>query len=279
MKNAYCFPFLPIHSFIIETLAKNKAISLKELFALLRDSYNIKLSKASLYRIISQMIEKHVLVKHKDKISLNYSWIPHLLELCKIIKLNYFSNQNIDIINMKDKEKQIFWADSQANLDPIWNNYVIQISKISTSKQWYSYKAHPWQELATKDTELQVFQSIAKFGSKVSIFYGNNTFLDNYGKSLLTIKNTNTFINTSHTFLESNYALDVCDDYIIECFLDDELAKHFELFFQSVKEKKDFEESIFKEVYKSKRKCKLVFEKNHKKAKKLSKKIQNYIKT
>ena len=272
-------PLHPLQSSILETLAVKRDLTIVELRTYLQNQHDQSVSMPNLYRIVSQMVEKQVLVKEKGKLSLNLIWIPHMLGFAENAKKTYLAAGD-DVLELpkKDGEHREYAADSLIGLDPIWSHILIAFTKLPQPLPWYAYNSHPWYSLGMRDTEQRVYESIVAQGMECHMLYGNDSFLDRYGDKLIRVPRFHTHLATDTPFPKEGYALWVCNDYMLECVFPEAIARHFAFFFQTVRTIKQFDPELFSDIFAMKARCKIRVRRDKKEANRLRGIVGKYFK-
>ncbi len=260
-------PLHPIHSALLEVLAAHPRLDVQELHAALRE-YGESVSLPNLYRVIGQMIDVQMLVRDNGKIAISRAWIPHILSIADTIRSTYATADGSNF-PLKENERREFTAESLGGLDPIWFDILIGCADADLSREWFAYNSHPWHVIGMSDTELRGYKAIVKKGITCQMSYGSETFLDLYGKKIIRIPGFKAVVSPSVPFLKEGYALWVCGEYIIECVFPDSLSKRFTYFFDTIKTIKQFEPSLFVDIFQMKARCKVTLRRNKKEAEKL----------
>ena len=266
-------PLHPLQSRILEILAASPKLDVQDIHNHLKKDVSVP----NLYRIISQMVDAHMLVREDGKLSLNLIWIPHVLSFAETVRKTYTQqSKTMEFAPLKKKERREYMSESLSALDSIWFHLLMKIGNESKSKQWYAYNAHPWHVLGVPATELRGYESMGKSGLKTNMLYGNDTFLDRYGAKLVRAEKFHTAINAENPFPKEEYLLWVCDEYVIDCILPVNIAERFSHFFNSVHSIKEFDAQVFSDIFHMKARCKITLRRNKKEADKLHGVLKRY---
>gem|GEM_PF-5484285 len=95
---------------------------------------------------------------------------------------------------------------------------------------------------------------------------GNDSFLDNYGCSLLQTQGINACVIKDHPFLREGYFFSAIDDYILEVMLPSVLVEYFAIFFDNVKQAKDYKPFLLRHIFHMKQKCRLTIRRDRPRA-------------
>lgn len=271
-------PLHPLESIIIEIVAAEKGITVKNLHQKLQEQ-GLEISLNGLYKPINRMFDCQMMAKTNGKIFLNSVWLQHIQQL--IITANE-KKEDADPTEMtlplQEGEKYDFNEDSLQNLDSIWNHFLTDLSTSLTSDTWYVYDSHPWYSLGMRDTEQRLYQSVVSHGKKICMLYGNNSFLDQYGSKLVSVPGFTTKISEDAPFPKEGHAIWICGDHIVECVFPEILSRNFAFFFESVKKVSDFNQELFSDVFRMKSQCKVTVRRSAKEAEKLKKILSAYFK-
>lgn len=259
-------PLRPLHSAILEILAERKDISFEELHDQLTAKYAITVSTQNLYRTVGILIEHQVLVRSGCKLSLHHVWVKLMIEFGKKLENNYHLGEGSRKYNLpsKEGETRVYAANSLFSLDPIWNDGLLKLAQVASAHDWYVYNSHPWYSIGMPDTEYRLYRSIVDAGISCHMLYGNNRFLDHYGRIALDVPGFKTAIledrsALSSDFKEEGHAVWVCGDFIVECIMPAAISSHFGFLFKTIEKKEDINHHLFSDIFRMKARCKIAF--------------------
>lgn len=259
-------PLHPTQSTILEILAQTPGKTAEEILSQIKKES--KISKSSLYRLIAQMLENQILVKDKNRLSLNYMWASHFQSVAQSLQKNYFSDPHVtQSINLKEGEIKTFYANSLSELDPTWNHLLIAIKELHPEIPFYAYNAHTTHAYSLPKSEIRLCQNCTRKGGLYFLF-GNKTFLDVEGAKVYAKGGAQTQVREDHPFCREGYHFWVCADYILEVVFPPALIKYFEVLFQTVKTQDDFDPDFFQNLFNMKIKCKLTLRRSKEEAEK-----------
>ena len=269
-------PLHPLHSAIIEILARRPGMTVVALHWELQEC-GLDASVPNLYRVIGQMVECQMLVKNKGKIALNLVWVSFIARFFTTVKQLYLSTSGEEReLPSRDGERREFHADSLAGLDPIWNHLLTRLTEVSKGGEWLEYASHPYFALSIPEMETRFYHGLKQRGISCRILHGNDTFLDKHGDKLVALNAAETSIHLASPFPKEGYVLIVYADYVVECVLPEELARHFSFFFASVRSMEQFDPQLFAEIFRMKTKCKISVRKSARDAEALRRKFMPF---
>ena len=260
-------PLHAIQSGIVEALAAAPGLTVSSLHKSLNKEKKTRVSLPNLYRTVGQMVDAQILVREKGTLALSHAWIPHVLHLADAIRANY--GQGSVVKPLKEGERREYSAESLGSLDGPWFHVLAHCADADPAREWYAYNSHPWHPIGMSDTELRGYHALALKGIGVRMLYGNDTFLDRYGKKLVRTKGFRITIDPNAPFPKEGYALWVCGDHVIECVFPETIAKRFAYFFETVKNVGQFDPELFADVFRMKARCKVTIRRNKKEAARL----------
>ena len=264
------FAIKPVQQYIIEMLAHERTMKIRTIFDNLKKNYGLSLSLVQLYKDINELLDKQILVKKKTEIGLNSRRIGKLKSFVQQVEYN---NQHQQVVQLPLPEwtSVTFESDSLYNLDPQWNN---GLHKVIEDQQTdvYFFNSHPYHILWLPGTEHSLMNYLAS-QKKLYYSYGNDTFLDQYGASLVQWEWCETVCIDDHPFMKEGYCLIVIGDYIMESLFPSIITNYFGQFFERVYAIEDFNAQAFADVFKIKAKCSITMRHDPDNAERMRKKI------
>lgn len=270
-------PLHPLHSAILELLAKSGFLTAQALGEAIRTEYALTISQASLYRQLAQLVLHQYLVKDNGTYGLNLVWLSRMeCFALEAIRSHRISSDNDAIRNLKEGNQIEFFGESLQALDVTWSHVLVTIAQLTQERQWYAYNAHPYYPLGMLETELRLYQAFARQGITFHMLFGNQTFLDTLGKDLIKISSYKTRTTDQPPFLKEGYVVNALGDYIIEVIYPEQISRHFTLIFQTVQSAEDYDPQLFLDFFKMKARCKLTLRRSNKEAQKIRGLVQPY---
>lgn len=272
-------PLHAIQSAVIETLSDHYPIAMSDLYGKITEQFNVQISKQNLYRTVAQLIAAQVLVREKGSLSLNRIWARHIVMLGEILKRNYFSDRGqASKFPGAASRSKVFKAGSLAQLDPIWTDVLVELSEHVKGKKLFGYNSHPWYSIGMRDTEQRVMKGLVEGGIQVYLMYGNDSFLDRYGKRLIEFPGYHTVCVTQKDFPPEGYALWVGGPYLIEVEFPAMIARQFKFIFDTIQAPQQLDIELFSDIFKVKAQCSLRLTHDPARAVSTKKRIEKYFK-
>jgi len=247
--------FEPLQDTIIHKLIAHKGISTQSLHKLVNKE--VPISLPNFYKVIEKLITKRVIIKEKGKLYLHNRRILGVLDLADELKATY-STELSNVTQLLEGQSIIHEANSIKALDVIRADWELSINRLYGEKEpSYMFHSHPYYILGAKETEFSFRQQVAK----MSTFYylcANTKFLDIYGAKLYAKAGATKSLASDHTpFLKEGYCITVVGDFVFEVLYPAEISDYFKIFFDTIKELKDFNADLFHRIFEMKANCKL----------------------
>lgn len=233
-------------------------------------------SQSSCYRVISDLIDQHILVKENKKIFLNKTWVLEYLALWDTMKKNYLDTTTVDwFLDLQEWEIKTYEWTSLQNIDAFWWDVTTKLSILYGEQhdRWY-YNSHPYHIIGMQSTESRVLQLSSVYTNSVNFLFGNTTPLDTYGAELLKLVNILTACVDSEYFPREWYLVNVINDFIIQLTLPKEITEYFAFIFKNTNALEEFNAWLFSQICHMKWNYHLRVHRDGKKADEFRKKIQ-----
>ncbi len=271
-------PLHPLFNAILEAVAAKPGITMGELHAVLKKNKNAdaNVSLQHLYRVVTRMIDEQILLKLKGKLSLNLMWISYVEFFAQRAQKNTLEMLAKDeMFPLKDGQRRSFTAESLTSVETIWNHLLVQLYRVTQEKNLYKYNSHAWMQLGKHTIDRQFYEQLSARGIVCRWLFGNDTPLDRYGIA----QNNPVFpsvIAPNPPFPTEGYSLTVYGEYMIECFLPENVASHLGKLFASAKDEKTFDRQVLLDLFSLKAKYKVTVWRNAEQAEILKKKMGFY---
>ncbi len=265
-------PVHPIYSTIVEVVSINPGVSIADLHSILRKKMRMSVSLAHLYRIVMRMIDTQILIKVHGKIMLNLMWVSYVGFVMQ--RAGKIASHAEGIV-LKEGEKRVFDAHSLFEVEAIWNHILVSLYGMLRQKKLHKYYSHAWWQFGANAEDAVFYRSLKEKGIECRWIFGSNTFLDSLASKILN-ETFEAVVLKEPPFPKEGYSLNVYGDYIIESLLPDSIAKHFSLFFSSVKVIKDFDQALFTDLFLMRGKYKVTVWRSPKQAELLREKLNRY---
>ncbi len=247
--------FDPLQDTIIHKLITHKGISTQSLHKLVHEE--VPISLPNFYKIIEKLITNRVIMKENGKLYLHNRRILGVLDLADELKATY-TTELTSVTQLLEGQSVIHEANSIKALDVVWADWELSINRLyGEAEPSYMFHSHPYYILGAKETEFAFWKQVAK----MSTFYylcANTKFLDIYGAKLYEEAGAVKSLASDATpFLKEGYCITTVGDFVFEVLYPTEISDYFKIFFDTIKELKDFNAELFHRIFEMKANCKL----------------------
>lgn len=260
--------FEQLYDTIIHKLIEYKWSSLQELHQQVNKEYQISLP--NFYKIIGKLINEQIIIKEQGKLFLHQRRIIGFLDIADHLKKTYLTEWR-NIAQLQEGQIMYHEASSIEALDGVRGDRMLQVNKMyGKQESTYVYQAHPYYALWMNKTEMAFFKEANKVAD-VYFLTGNTNFLDTYGASLYTAIGIKSQATTTIPFIKNGYCVTVIGEYIFEVLYPQEISDYFKIFFDTIKDIKDFNADLFHRIFAMKADCKLTLRRDALQAKNIIK--------
>lgn len=266
-----------IEEYIVSLLQK-RAFSGAELLGEIQKS-RPGTTKQALYAALRKLRAAEIVVMHKKVISLSSIWVIKMTEFFQLAKHFYTKSVVADqgFLNLDDGDRVSYTFKNPSIADVFWGHAFDVLSEITPlTEPIYIYNPHEWFMLARPESEKLLFKKITATGKQILVLAGATTFLDKMimGEFDGTIAQ---YHPTSEPFFEKrNYYLNIFGDFLIEAWIDEDVARKLDHFYETTKVWNSDAEAMIKKVMTSEGKNKLTISRNKKRAEKLKAVFKKY---
>lgn len=263
--------FETLYDAIIHKLIEHKWSTLQELHKYVNKEYQISLP--NFYKIIGRLIDEQIIIKENGKLFLHNRRIIGFLDIADNLKKTYLT-ESWSIAQLQEGQAMYHEASSIETLDGVRGDRMLQVNRVyGKHESTYVYQARPYYALGMNKTEMAFFKEANKLAD-VYFLTGNTNFLDKYGASLYTEIGVKSLATNNVPFLKDGYCVTVIGDYVFEVLYPKEISDYFKIFFDSIKEIKDFNPELFHRIFEMKANCKLTLRRDINQAKNIKKAFQ-----
>ena len=236
-------------------------------------------TKQALYAALRKLRATEIVIVHHMRISLSSIWVTKMAEFFALSKHFYTKTTTTDegFLNLEDGDRVTYSFKNPNITDIFWGHALDILAQITDiGHPVYIYNPHEWFMLARPETEKLLFGNIAGKGKQILATIGGTTFLDKmvsreFDGTVMQYHATDELL-----FDKRNYYLNIFDDFLIEAYLDENVTKKIDAFYQETKIWNKGSEEQLKKIIGSESKNKLVISRNRKKAEKLKKSLGKY---
>ena len=266
----------PLYDKIFFTLAQHQDLSIQELHKHI--SHKEKISLPNFYKIIDTLLENQMVTKEQGKIKLHTAWILSLFELHNNVRKTYIENNTLKL-DLKDGEQKVFYASSLVDID----NVRADLLSVIALKWWgneslYMYNSHLYHILWIPETETTNFKNMEQQNEKVYMLVGNESVMDEHAAIIVRAQGVDVVCNEKTKFLKEGYFINIVWEYMIEALFPDVINQYLKVFFDTIKDIKDFNPEIFQNIFKMKVECKVTIRRSKSQTDALKKEIKKYFK-
>lgn len=262
---------------IVSLLQKNSLTGARLLEEIKKD--RPKTTKQAVYAALRVLRSGEIVVKHRKLFSLSSVWIIKMTEFFHMARYFYTKTRTADegFLNLEDGDRMSYVFKNPNVADMFWGHAFDILSEITPlAEPVYVYNPHEWFLLARHDSEKAIFDRITKTGKQLLVIAGGNTNLDKSLTKEFDGKISQYYPTDEVIFEKRNYYLNIFDDFIIEAWIDEDVARKIDNFYQATPTWNKETEAILKKIIEIEGKNKLTISRNKKRAEKLKKVFKKY---
>jgi hypothetical protein len=254
---------------IIIGLLQRGPINTLELIKLVREK-RPKTTKQGIYLALRNLAKEEIAVLHNKQASLNIRWIKRMRHFFAITEQSYIEDDSGkgNFISLKVGEKVEYSFADSATTDLFWWDALYILSELYTGDEpIYIYNPHEWFLIARKESEVEAIKEITK-KHRLLLTAGNRTPLDKSVSKYFDGNKGQYYMSEKSLFVKSNYYFNIVGDFIIEVWLDKQIAAKIDEVYSSKLREDDAKTELIK-IINGKGRSKLRISRNAKKAEKL----------
>lgn len=236
-------------------------------------------TKQAVYTAIRNLKREEVIVAHGMGVSLNVRWLGNMEKYLTIAKQKYHtgSTDKGNFTALKNGERIEYFFNDMIETDAFWWQALYQLTINSSSGDpVYLYNPHQWFLLARRESELESMASIVDHGKQYLVTSCGKTVLDKKVVSDFDGEKSQYHMSEKHLFNKINYYFNIVDDFIIEVWLNENLASNIEKFYLETEEFTDETIKNLKEIVSVKGRGRMVISKNIPKTTRLKKMLSKH---
>lgn len=246
--------FDPIYDKIVNALIEYKGKSIKEIHKEINREYEVSLP--NFYKIISKLINEQIIIKENWGLSFHNRRVLWFIDIADELKKAYLT-EIWNVAQLKEGQTIYHETSNIEILDGVRWDWMLQINRMYWDKEaTFVYQAHPYYALWMNKTEMAFFKEANKV-AKVYFLTWNTKFLDIYGASLYKKIWISSLATDDIPLLKEWYCVTVVGDFVFEVLYPKEISDYFKIFFDSIKDLKDFNPDLFHRIFEMKANCKL----------------------
>lgn len=232
-----------------------------------------KVTKQGFYKALRELVAAEVVVKNKQLVALNNSWVNKMGNFVSTIDTEY--QREDSFLNLEEGESLVYHFKNLASLDVLWMHYFYIIAKKESDKEILLYNPHEFWSLFRFDKENAMYQWIGDNKRKGYSVMGSNTAMDRSTTKYISQYGIELAYEDKVSF-PKNYFTSVIGDYILDTVLDMNTANAIDaLYRKHAVWNKDVAKELSAILARIKR-SKVVIYRNKKKAEQIRKKLMKY---
>ncbi|KKP94304.1 MAG: hypothetical protein US25_C0072G0008 [Candidatus Moranbacteria bacterium GW2011_GWE1_36_7] len=232
-------------------------------------------TKQAVYSALRLLRDEEQIIIAKGLASLNLSWINEMTTFFELTKDNYLADSGSgSFLDLEDNERIKYYFNNTHKADIFWTHaYYLLIEQLKSGEPIFLYNPHEWFLLARTANEISVYNTAIKKNHPVLVTAGNNTFLDKYVLKYFdgTMRQCNTL--SKPIFKENNYYINIFGDFLLEAWLDKDIANKIEDLYKTTNDYDDVTKEAFQNILEIEGRMRIVISRNHKKTLRLKKSL------
>ena len=230
-------------------------------------------TKQAVYCALRILRDQENIIIAKGTASLNLSWLNEMTNFFESAKGSYVKNSNDgSFLRLADKERIKYYFQTVEKADIFWTHatYVL-IEQLIDREPVFFYNPHEWFLLARNKNEQALIDSFTHKNHPFLLTAGGSTPLDKHIASGFDGTKSQYNMLAKPMFKENNYYLNIFGDFLIEVWLDKEIADEVEKLYQTATSFDENAKEKIQKILSRQGRMRLVISRNHKKATKLKK--------
>jgi len=230
-------------------------------------------TKQAVYAALRMLKNEQSIVIAKGIASLNLSWLNEMTNFFASAKSSYVKNSNDgSFLALADKERIKYYFQTVEKADIFWTHAVyILVEQLKEKEPIFFYNPHEWFLLARSKNEQAFIDSFAQKNHPFLLTAGGNAPLDKHISTSFDGTKSQYNMLTKPMFKENNYYLNIFGDFLIEVWLDKEIANEVENLYQTATSFDEGANAKIQKLLARRGRMRLVISRNHKKATRLKK--------
>lgn len=228
-------------------------------------------TKQAVYAALRMLKNEQSIVIAKGIASLNLSWLNEMTLFFESAKGNYVKNAgNGSFLELQDKERIKYYFQTVEKADIFWTHAIyVLIEQLAKEQPIFFYNPHEWFLLARNKNEQAFIDSFAHKNHPFLLTAGSRTPLDKHIASGFDGTKSQYNMLAKPMFKENNYYLNIFGDFLIEVWLDKEIADEVEKLYLTATSFDEAAKENIQKILARRGRMRLVISRNHKKATKL----------
>ncbi|HLC20398.1 MAG TPA: hypothetical protein VJK72_05730 [Candidatus Nanoarchaeia archaeon] len=224
---------------ILGILGERFPLSIRDLFKIVNNEYNLKVTYQGVRKAVNYLEEANVLVKHELKYEIKREWIQNCDTFIKRLQQNYFHQKGQVKQGITAKNYKEFHLETLFDLDNFWYSIIVDYIKTAdnVSKKAIAITGHQWWMLINLGSETRLMQTIKECGYKQYILCAHQNPLNEWALAIYKKFGFPTKIVKRQDTTDIN----VYGNLVVEVFYSKEILADIEKCFQSAKTIKEID--------------------------------------
>jgi hypothetical protein len=192
------------------------------------------------------------------------------------VKKNYLQKGSQgNFLELGEKERIKYYFNDVHKADIFWTHaYFLLLETLRANEPVFLYNPHEWFLLARTENEKSVIESTIRQNHPFLITSGSTTFLDKSVRKYFDGDMSQYHTLKNPLYKENNYYINIFGDFLIEAWLDKNIATAVDLIYQSTEVWSETVAEDFKKVLNANGRMRIVISRNHQKAERLKKTLR-----
>ncbi len=229
-----------------------------------------KVTKQAFYKALRELVAQEIVLKNKQLVLLNNSWVNKLHNFVATIDEHYQTQAANSLFNLSEGESLIYHFKSIPNLDALWMHYFYLIAKQEKNADIVMYNPHEFWSLVRFEEEQALYKWTKDNKRKTYLIVGNNSTLDKTTTSYIQKYNVQMMYETKSLFKETYYYA-IIGDYVLTTIIDQRTAHLIDSLYKKYSSWSIEAAAEMEKILAGLRKSKVIIQKNRNKAEKLHK--------
>ncbi|MCU0660087.1 MAG: hypothetical protein MUD00_00510 [Candidatus Pacebacteria bacterium] len=229
-----------------------------------------KVTKQAFYKALRELIAREIVLKNKQVILLNNSWVNKLHDFINTIDEHYQSQTASFFFNLSEGESLVYRFKSIPNLDALWMHYFYLIVKQEKEASILMHNQHEFWSLVRPEEQEEMYQWIKNNKRRAYIVIGNNTKLDKATTKHIQDYDIEMMYEEGSSFKETYYYA-IISDYIMTTVIDQKTARAVDAIYKKYEVVNKSVMSEVENILKQVKKSKVIIQKNKVRADKIRK--------
>lgn len=244
-----------------------------DLLKKLRRTHSV--TKQGFYKSLGELVDQEIILKNKQLVLLNNTWVNKLHRFIEVIDEHYQSPKSEEsFLSLSEGESLVYHFKLIASLDALWMHYFFLITK-KEIKPVIMYSPHEWFSVIRPEVEEFMYSWLKEIKRESYSVVGHNTELDRNTTAYIKSEYMQVAYEEKPSFRPTLYST-VIGDYIIDTVIDSETTeKIHDLYLKFSEWKVELRDELVVILSNIKR-SKVIITRNKKRAELIRRKLMKY---